>query len=213
MAAVGKISFTVRSLLDLPEPEGDGAKEQDPSESYGDSPFREWMETDKSHYLSSDESGPESRSRPAAVAQAREEEEEEKKKKRRVLFSKAQTLALERRFRQQRYLSAPEREQLAQVLRLTPTQVKIWFQNHRYKTKRAKGPGQAPLLRRVVVPVLVRDGKACQGCSGPAAQDCGRPPGSLGLQGYPAFPPPAALSLFPAYQHLAPPALVSWNWG
>ncbi|ENN71049.1 hypothetical protein YQE_12260, partial [Dendroctonus ponderosae] len=54
-----------------------------------------------------------------------------KKRKRRVLFSKAQTFELERRFRQQKYLSAPEREHLASIIRLTPTQVKIWFQNHR----------------------------------------------------------------------------------
>lgn len=54
-----------------------------------------------------------------------------KKRKRRVLFTKAQTYELERRFRQQRYLSAPERELLASQIRLTPTQVKIWFQNHR----------------------------------------------------------------------------------
>jgi hypothetical protein len=33
-----------------------------------------------------------------------------RKRKRRVLFTKAQTFALERRFRTQRYLSAPERE-------------------------------------------------------------------------------------------------------
>lgn len=90
-----------------------------------------------------------------------------KKRKRRVLFSKAQTYELERRFRQQRYLSAPEREHLASIIRLTPTQVKIWFQNHRYKTKRArqeKGLDMNPLPspRRVAVPVLVRDGKPCQ---------------------------------------------------
>ena len=54
-----------------------------------------------------------------------------KKRKRRVLFTKAQTFALERRFRQQRYLSAPERETLASQINLTATQVKIWFQNHR----------------------------------------------------------------------------------
>lgn len=47
-----------------------------------------------------------------------------KKRKRRVLFSKAQTYELERRFRQQRYLSAPEREHLASIIRLTPTQVR-----------------------------------------------------------------------------------------
>lgn len=96
-----------------------------------------------------------------------------KKRKRRVLFSKAQTYELERRFRQQKYLSAPEREHLASLIRLTPTQVKIWFQNHRYKTKRAhseKGSyehqqhqqqGPMPSPRRVAVPVLVRDGKPC----------------------------------------------------
>lgn len=96
-----------------------------------------------------------------------------KKRKRRVLFSKAQTYELERRFRQQRYLSAPEREHLASLIRLTPTQVKIWFQNHRYKTKRAaheKGSlehhhqqmsGIASSPRRVAVPVLIKDGKQC----------------------------------------------------
>ena len=45
----------------------------------------------------------------------------QKKRKRRVLFSKAQTYELERRFKQQRYLSAPEREHLASMIRLTPT--------------------------------------------------------------------------------------------
>ncbi|KAM8917154.1 homeobox protein Nkx-2.2a isoform 3-T5 [Spinachia spinachia] len=89
-----------------------------------------------------------------------------KKRKRRVLFSKAQTYELERRFRQQRYLSAPEREHLASLIRLTPTQVKIWFQNHRYKMKRARAEKgmevtHLPSPRRVAVPVLVRDGKPC----------------------------------------------------
>lgn len=98
---------------------------------------------------------------------AKENGATQKKKKRRVLFSKAQTFELEKRFRQQRYLSAPEREHLASILRLTPTQVKIWFQNHRYKLKKArqeKGLDLTPLPapRRVAVPVLVRDGKPCQ---------------------------------------------------
>ncbi|EDO33946.1 predicted protein, partial [Nematostella vectensis] len=95
-----------------------------------------------------------------------------KKRKRRVLFTKAQTYELERRFRQQRYLSAPEREQLARIINLTPTQVKIWFQNHRYKFKKQnyeKGPlSEPPPLftpRTVPVPVLVRDGQPCHGAS------------------------------------------------
>lgn len=43
---------------------------------------------------------------------------------------------LEQRFKQQRYLSATEREAMASRIRLTPTQVKIWFQNRRYKSKK-----------------------------------------------------------------------------
>lgn len=99
----------------------------------------------------------------------------DKKRKRRVLFTKSQTFELERRFRQQRYLSAPEREHLASMINLTPTQVKIWFQNHRYKTKRADHEKNSPnsyhpprlpspnAIKRVHVPVLVRDGKPVQG--------------------------------------------------
>jgi len=95
------------------------------------------------------------------------------RRKRRVLFSQAQVYELERRFKQQKYLSAPEREHLASMIHLTPTQVKIWFQNHRYKMKRqakdkaTQQPDTANLCaqqspRRVAVPVLVKDGKPCQ---------------------------------------------------
>ena len=59
-----------------------------------------------------------------------------KKRKRRVLFSKHQTYMLEYRFAQQKYLSASEREYLADRLGLSANQVKIWFQNHRYKNKK-----------------------------------------------------------------------------
>ncbi len=88
--------------------------------------------------LASDESNLEASSDCAGPDVLSVDTEHEKRKKRRVLFSKAQTYELERRFRHQRYLSAPEREQLAHLLRLTSTQVKIWFQNHRYKMKRAR---------------------------------------------------------------------------
>ncbi|ESO94204.1 hypothetical protein LOTGIDRAFT_79360, partial [Lottia gigantea] len=87
------------------------------------------------------------------------------RRKRRVLFSQAQVYELERRFKQQKYLSAPEREHLSSMINLTPTQVKIWFQNHRYKHKRMskdKENGSSnPSPRRVAVPVLVKDGKPC----------------------------------------------------
>uniref|UniRef100_A0ACB8FSL8 Uncharacterized protein n=1 Tax=Sphaerodactylus townsendi TaxID=933632 RepID=A0ACB8FSL8_9SAUR len=58
------------------------------------------------------------------------------KRKRRVLFSRSQVHELEKRFELQKYLTALEREHLASVTHLTPNQVKIWFQNHRYKMKK-----------------------------------------------------------------------------
>nr|XP_033809129.1 homeobox protein Nkx-2.8 [Geotrypetes seraphini] len=206
MSTSGRLSFTVRSLLDLPEPDANSRK-VDSSAVYGNSPYPTWLDTEKNRYFSSDDSGPETtlpdstqRSDPSHQCL----EAEKKKKKRRVLFSKSQTLELERRFRQQRYLSAPERDQLAHLLRLTPTQVKIWFQNHRYKMKRAKSDSAPSLLRKVVVPVLVRDGKACQTCASAGSLQ----PGREKLLGYPQSP----LSIFPTYQHLSHPALLSWNW-
>ncbi|XP_067168366.1 homeobox protein Nkx-3.1 [Apteryx mantelli] len=57
-------------------------------------------------------------------------------KRSRAAFSHSQVLELERKFSHQKYLSAPERAHLARHLQLTETQVKIWFQNRRYKTKR-----------------------------------------------------------------------------
>ncbi len=59
------------------------------------------------------------------------------KRKRRVLFTQQQVMELEKRFDKSRYLNAQDRDQLAHALSLTSTQVKIWFQNHRYKTKKA----------------------------------------------------------------------------
>ena len=44
--------------------------------------------------------------------------------------------ALERSFDRRRYVTGRDRTTLARALQLTDTQVKIWFQNHRYKTKR-----------------------------------------------------------------------------
>lgn len=65
------------------------------------------------------------------------------RRKRRILFTQAQVFELERRFKQQRYLTAPEREHLAHMIGLTPTQIKIWFQNHRYKTKKSRDATQS----------------------------------------------------------------------
>jgi hypothetical protein len=75
------------------------------------------------HLLDTEEDDPESEGQHEAGSQGTVQPGGSKKRKRRVLFSKAQTYELERRFRQQRYLSAPEREHLASIIRLTPTQV------------------------------------------------------------------------------------------
>ncbi|XP_026872897.1 homeobox protein Nkx-2.5 isoform X1 [Electrophorus electricus] len=97
-----------------------------------------------------------------------ERPKQRKRRKPRVLFSQAQVYELERRFKQQKYLSAPERDHLANVLKLTSTQVKIWFQNRRYKCKRQRQDQTLEMVgiappRRISVPVLVRDGKPCLG--------------------------------------------------
>lgn len=96
-----------------------------------------------------------------------------RKKRSRAAFSHAQVFELERRFAQQRYLSGPERSDLAKSLRLTETQVKIWFQNRRYKTKRKQiQQHEVAVLnatKRVPVQILVREdgtyGPMLTGCS------------------------------------------------
>ncbi|XP_035674650.1 homeobox protein zampogna-like [Branchiostoma floridae] len=83
-----------------------------------------------------------------------------RKKRSRAAFSHAQVFELERRFSHQRYLSGPERADLAAALKLTETQVKIWFQNRRYKTKRRQMAQELltpPTAKKVAVKVLVKD--------------------------------------------------------
>ncbi|RVE75572.1 hypothetical protein OJAV_G00000050 [Oryzias javanicus] len=89
-----------------------------------------------------------------------------RKKKTRTVFSRSQVFQLESTFDVKRYLSSSERAGLAASLRLTETQVKIWFQNRRNKWKRQLAADlEAAHIpncsqRIVRVPVLYHDGAA-----------------------------------------------------
>ncbi|TMS12638.1 Homeobox protein Nkx-2.2a [Larimichthys crocea] len=232
-----KTGFSVRDILDLPNPTGgrggsgtEETEEDDPEEAsaevsgpgsgtqklgFNGGSYGRWSRGSvhgvsgtgsKSPELFTDES-PDAARAPAGAAPQRS-----RGRKRRVLFSKAQTFELERRFRQQRYLSAPEREHLAGLIRLTPNQVKIWFQNHRYKMKRARVEHSLEALqllptRRVAIPVLVRDGKPCERITALDLEATLRSGLSLPLCAYSPL-------LHPAYgpEHAGLPHMYQWSW-
>ncbi|XP_028809262.1 NK2 homeobox 2b [Denticeps clupeoides] len=226
-----KTGFSVKDLLDLPdaseeftaaedsddEPgEGEAAgaagrsperKPPQPSRVHAESPCPRWLTSPNAlqyspHGARRDLKSPELSSEDSPDLDKEHPGDAGKRRKRRVLFSKAQTFELERRFRQQRYLSAPEREHLAGLLRLTPTQVKIWFQNHRYKMKRARAePAAAASPRQVAIPILVRDGKPCHAF---------RPQDVAVMPFAPYGAQADALSRLSAVRHLA--HVQQWTW-
>ncbi|XP_057377021.1 barH-like 1 homeobox protein [Daphnia carinata] len=67
-----------------------------------------------------------------------------KPRRRRTAFTHAQLAFLERRFRAQKYLSVADRGNVAELLNLTETQVKTWYQNRRTKWKRQAQQQQQP---------------------------------------------------------------------
>ncbi|XP_076310395.1 homeobox protein BarH-like 1 [Tachypleus tridentatus] len=59
-----------------------------------------------------------------------------KVRRNRTVFTEVQLMGLERRFDRQKYLSTPDRAELARSLGLTQLQVKTWYQNRRMKWKK-----------------------------------------------------------------------------
>ncbi|KAK9885664.1 hypothetical protein WA026_012427 [Henosepilachna vigintioctopunctata] len=60
----------------------------------------------------------------------------------RAVFSNLQRKGLERRFQIQKYITKPDRRQLAATLGLTDAQVKVWFQNRRMKWRHSNEAGK-----------------------------------------------------------------------
>ncbi|KAF5286237.1 hypothetical protein FQA39_LY16348 [Lamprigera yunnana] len=62
--------------------------------------------------------------------------DDDRKKRPRTAFTASQIKSLEAEFEKNKYLSVAKRSQLSKNLKLTETQIKIWFQNRRTKWKR-----------------------------------------------------------------------------
>ncbi|XP_064603693.1 NK1 transcription factor-related protein 1-like [Liolophura sinensis] len=72
-----------------------------------------------------------------------EDDKSSKKKKARTTFTGRQIFELEKQFEQKKYLSSTERAEMAALLNVTETQVKIWFQNRRTKWKKQENISNA----------------------------------------------------------------------
>lgn len=62
----------------------------------------------------------------------------------RTVFSAEQLQKLEEVFAKQRYMTGSEKVLLASALRLTETQVKVWFQNRRTKWRKSREVDERP---------------------------------------------------------------------
>ncbi|XP_065594640.1 homeobox protein BarH-like 2 [Cyrtonyx montezumae] len=106
-----------------------------------------------SHVLPAQTSATASSETPASETHASSESEAEqpaprlkKPRRSRTIFTELQLMGLEKKFQKQKYLSTPDRLDLAQSLGLTQLQVKTWYQNRRMKWKKMvlKGGQEAP---------------------------------------------------------------------
>ncbi|XP_041469880.1 homeobox protein H2.0-like [Lytechinus variegatus] len=76
------------------------------------------------------------RGKTPAVSPAEAARAAKKCRRSRTVFTELQLLGLEKRFDKQKYLSTPDRLELAETLGLSQLQVKTWYQNRRMKWKK-----------------------------------------------------------------------------
>ncbi|KAK3095998.1 hypothetical protein FSP39_021832 [Pinctada imbricata] len=106
----------------------DNDRRTPPSSISNDSRSNDSCSTDKRKISENEDASPE---QPA------------KKKKARTTFTGRQIFELEKQFEQKKYLSSAERAEMATLLNVTETQVKIWFQNRRTKWKKQENISNA----------------------------------------------------------------------
>ncbi|XP_040914331.1 homeobox protein pnx [Toxotes jaculatrix] len=95
---------------------------------------------EKQHPLAGESCSPED----AALAPEKLQRSKAKSRRIRTAFTLEQLQILEHSFHRCHYLSVLERHTIASALRLSETQVKIWFQNRRTKWKKERLQGNEP---------------------------------------------------------------------
>ncbi|XP_053920058.1 H2.0-like homeobox protein isoform X2 [Cuculus canorus] len=90
----------------------------------------------------------------------------------RAVFSNLQRKGLEKRFEIQKYVTKPDRKQLAAMLGLTDAQVKVWFQNRRMKWRHSK---EAQAQKDKEPPPEPEPEPPAQRAGGPPAATSGEP--------------------------------------
>ncbi|EHB11943.1 Homeobox protein BarH-like 2 [Heterocephalus glaber] len=103
-----------------------------------------------SHHVATEAASAEAQGGEALASSESETEQptprQKKPRRSRTIFTELQLMGLEKKFQKQKYLSTPDRLDLAQSLGLTQLQVKTWYQNRRMKWKKMvlKGGQEAP---------------------------------------------------------------------